>query len=417
MKSLMHSLKIDFPKMNDSTEQSNDNKVSPSSTQQLINKKKYRLGILTSPAEKASIVPISNLIQILKPISKSILLITGNAAYDFFKRDNSISNFDNSHPIEKNPIKTIINFIRAQVRGSLKIMSQRREVEIWIFFMGGEREFLPILTATLLRKPTLLILTGSIVKTARFSRDPLFLPIILLNQITCSLVNGILLYSQRLVSENGLERQQKKIFIAQRHFVDLNLFHCSKKYDERPDTVGYIGRLSEEKGVLNFVNAFSGIHSENPKIQFFIGGDGALHDQITTSISSGELNEYVTYVGWIPHNELPGYLNNLKLLVLPSYTEGLPNIMLEAMACGTPVLVSPVGAIPDVIVDEETGFILDNNSPQTIGDSVIHALNHPHLKTIANNGENLIITKFSLQKAVDSYALILSNFFKFKTEN
>jgi glycosyltransferase involved in cell wall biosynthesis len=52
----------------------------------------------------------------------------------------------------------------------------------------------------------------------------------------------------------------------------------------------------------------------------------------------------------------------LALLVIPSYTEGLPNIMLEAMACGTPMLASPVGAIEDVIKDEETGFILRSKS-------------------------------------------------------
>ena len=129
-----------------------------------------------------------------------------------------------------------------------------------------------------------------------------------------------------------------------------------------------------------------------------------------TSILSSGIKESVINVGWIPHNELPTYLNNFKLLVLPSYTEGLPNIMLEAMACGTPVLVTPVGAIRDVIENEETGFILDDNSPQGIGDSVIHALNHPHSKTIANNGRIFIESEFSFEKAVDSYATILSNF-------
>jgi len=375
-----------------------------------ISEKRYHIGILTAPAEQASVAPISNLIEILRPISKTLVIITGNASYDYFKNDTGVLSFDNGHPIEKSRAKRILNYIHAQFRCSLLILNQRNEVDAWFFFMGGEREFLPILTAKLLKKPTLLILTGSIVKSAIYSRDPFFLPIKLLNWITCALVSGILLYSPRLISETGLEKHQKKIFITQRHFVDLDLFQCSKKYDDRPNMIGYIGRLSEEKGVLNFVNAFPGIHSENPQIRFFIGGDGALRDQMMTSISSSGLKEKVTCVGWIPHNELPTYLNNLKLLVLPSYTEGLPNIMLEAMACGTPVLVTPVGAIRDVIEDEETGFILDDNSPRTIEDSVIHALNHPHLKIIANRGKNLIATQFSFQKAIDSYALILSNF-------
>jgi glycosyltransferase involved in cell wall biosynthesis len=375
-----------------------------------IIKKKYRLGILTAPAEQASVAPISNLIEILKPISKSLVIITGNASYDYFKIDTDVVCYDNGHPIEQSRVKRIFNYLYAQFRGSLLILKQRNEVDVWFFFMGGEREFIPILTARLLRKPALLILTGSIVKTATYSRDPFYLMIKVLNSITCAVASGILLYSPRLILETGLEKYQRKIFIAQRHFVDLELFQCSKKFEDRPDMVGYIGRLSKEKGVLNFVNAFPKIHSENPKIQFFIGGDGALRDQIKAGISSSGLNEMVTCAGWIPHNELPSYLNNLKLLVLPSYTEGLPNIMLEAMACGTPVLVTSVGAIPDVIVDEETGFILNDNSSQKIEDSVIRALNHPHLEAIANNGKIFIDSEFSFQKAVDRYALILSNF-------
>ena len=373
-------------------------------------KKKYRVGILTAPAEQASLSPISNLIEILKPISESISLITGNAAYDFFKHDTLVSSYDNGHPIEQSRAKRIFNYLLAQFRGSLLILKQQKSVDVWFFFMGGEREFIPILTAKLLKKPTLLIPTGSIVKTATYSRDPFLVSIKLLNWITSNLVSGILLYSPVLISEIGLSNHQKKIFIARRHFVDLDLFQYSKKYEDRPNMIGYIGRLSEEKGVLNFVNAFPRIHSEIPQIQFFIGGDGALRDQIMTSILSSGIKESVINVGWIPHNELPTYLNNFKLLVLPSYTEGLPNIMLEAMACGTPVLVTPVGAIRDVIENEETGFILDDNSPQGIGDSVIHALNHPHSKTIANNGRIFIESEFSFEKAVDSYATILSNF-------
>jgi glycosyltransferase involved in cell wall biosynthesis len=376
-------------------------------------KKKYRIGILTSPSEKASVAPISNLIEILKPISEKLVIITGNAPYDYLKSDTGILCYDNGHPIEKSRVNKIFNYLIAQFKGSLLILKQRDAVDIWIFFMGGEREFLPILTAKILKKPTLLILTGSIVNTAKHSQDPFLVPIKLLNCITSALVSGILLYSPRLISEVGLDRYIKKIYIAQRHFIDLEVFQYSKKYEDRPDTIGYIGRLSEEKGVLNFVNAIPRVHSQKPGMNFFIGGDGELHEKILKIISSNRLEEMVTYIGWIPHDKLPKYLNNLKLLVLPSYTEGLPNIILEAMACGTPVLVTPVGAIRDVIKNEETGFILNNNSPETIGDSIVQILNHPNLKTIACNGRFFIDSEYSFQKAVESYSLILSKVLRY----
>lgn len=379
-----------------------------------FNEKKCRIGIVTSPIEKASVAPISNLIEILKPLSKSIVIITGNAGYDFFfKKDTGVLIYDNSHPIDKNCVKKIINYLNAQFRSSLIILKQRNKVDIWIFFMGGERQFIPILIAKLLKKPTLLILTGSIVKTAIYSRDLFVIPIKILNRITCTLVSGILLYSSRLIPETGLDKHKQKVFIAQRHFVDFDLFHSFKNYDDRPDMIGYIGRLSEEKGVINFVKSFSSIIKRYPNIQFFIAGDGILHQELISLISESGLTEKVTFYGWISHDKLPAYLNELKLLVLPSYTEGLPNIMLEAMACGTPVLVTPVGAIRDVIQDEETGFILNDNSPESITINVIRAINHTKLKIIAQNGKQIVESKYSLENAIKSYKKILSAFSRY----
>ena len=90
--------------------------------------------------------------------------------------------------------------------------------------------------------------------------------------------------------------------------------------------------------------------------------------------SKENLNNKVELTGWIPHDELPDYSNMLKLIVLPSYTEGLPNIMLEVMACGTPVLATPVGAIPDVINDGENRFLMENNSQECIAENVITSI-------------------------------------------
>ena len=103
------------------------------------------------------------------------------------------------------------------------------------------------------------------------------------------------------------------------------------------------------------------------------------------------------------------YLNELKLLVLPSYTEGLPNIMLEAMACGTPVLATPVGAIPDVIKDGETGFIMENNSPERIAENVIRALNDSNLDIIVKNARELVEKDFTYEAAVERYRKILGS--------
>jgi glycosyltransferase involved in cell wall biosynthesis len=109
----------------------------------------------------------------------------------------------------------------------------------------------------------------------------------------------------------------------------------------------------------------------------------------------------------MPYDEIPKYLNELKLLVLPSYTEGLPNTMLEAMACGTPVLATAVGAVPDIIKDGETGFIMEDNSPDCIARNVLRALSHPNLEQIADNAHSLVEKEFTYEAAVRKYETVL----------
>ena len=105
------------------------------------------------------------------------------------------------------------------------------------------------------------------------------------------------------------------------------------------------------------------------------------------------------------------YLNELKLLILPSYTEGLPNIMLEAMACGTPVLATKVGAIPDIIKDGETGFFLEDNSPECIAKSILNILNMPDekLEQVSESARKFVEDEFTFEKVAARWGQILSN--------
>ena len=358
--------------------------------------KKMRICVIYNYVSKASQKPTSNLIDILKSFSNPIYII----------RKESISSHTDSP--NKTFIAIALSYIYRQLECSWKVMRIARNVDIYVFFMGGSTSFLPMLIIKLLRKEVVLSTTGSAVKTSIGAKDSPFITLLIRisENVSYSLSDAIVLYSENLIKESNLEKHRNKIYIAHEHFIDFDKFKTKKKLGERENLVAYIGRLSGEKGILNFAKAIPKILREK-KIKILIGGDGQLRDEIEKYISKENLNYNVKLTGWINHDKLPDYLNELNLVVLPSYTEGLPNLMLEAMACGTPVLVTPVGAIPDVITDGETGFIMENNSPECIAKNVLRALEYPNLDEIVKNAKKLVERAFTYGAAVEGYRKIL----------
>ena len=329
--------------------------------------------------------------------------ITGNKGRLLFDYDPKIIQVTIiRHHTGSNLINRIINYVITQVKISCVILRLFKKVDIWILFIGGQGLILPVLVAKVMGKKVVMSLVGSDLKVAQQNQDPLRGMLAVLGRINYHLTNRIILYSPRLTKEYGLEKYKSKILLAHEQFINFDEFKIGKPLFDRK-YVGYIGRLSEEKGAINFVQGISETLKKNYDVDFLIGGDGPLRGDIEKYLNEYNLNGKIKLTGWISHNNLSLYLNELKLIVLPSYTEGLPNIMLEAMACGTPVLATPVGAIPDYILDGETGFIMENNYPECVALNIIRALNCSNLRQIANNGLALVEKEFTFGKAVEVY--------------
>ena len=294
-----------------------------------------------------------------------------------------------------------------QLKISYNVINIMKYADVYIYFFGSFL-LLPILTTKLLTDKNVILLqpaSNTCISKYISCKNYYFTKII--EDINYKLSDNIILYSPYLIKEWNLEKYRHKILIAHRHFLDLDAFSVTIHLLDRPPVIGYIGRLSEEKGIKNFTQALPIVLSNQPDLRVLIGGDGHLKDSIAACLLEEGIAAQVDLPGWIYHDDLPEYLNHLRLLVLPSYSEGLPNIMLEAMACGTPVLATSVGGVPDVIIDGKTGFIMENNTPECIAANVIRALNHPDLEGIAQRARALVEREFTFEKAVERWREVL----------
>jgi glycosyltransferase involved in cell wall biosynthesis len=362
--------------------------------------------VITYSNSKAFVVPLSNLGSVLQEQGALWLIVPdGNITRSKINvPDSNVIKIANNK--SSNALKRVFNQLNAEVMTTIEIIRLKDEFDACLIFMEG-CIFVPVLISKLLHKRTIILLPSNII--SHLSNSFVNSVRKLLSKITLIIVDTLVVYSPSLIVQWDLEPYCYKIHIAHEHFLDFNVFTVTVPLPDRPHLIGYIGRLSAEKGVYHFAQALPAILNDRQDLRVLIGGEGQLREMIVASLQEEGVTACVDLPGWISHDDLPKYLNQLRLLVLPSYTEGLPNIMLEAMACGTPVLATPVGAIPDVIIDGKTGFIMVNNSPECIEENVIRALNSPDLEQIAEAGRQFVKKNFTFEKTMEGWRRVLQN--------
>ncbi len=128
--------------------------------------------------------------------------------------------------------------------------------------------------------------------------------------------------------------------------------------------VGFAGRLSPEKGPDIFVQAAIEALRHRSDVGFVLFGDGPMKADILSLIERAGANDHISLAGFQPN--LDKLMPNLDVLALTSYTEGLPNAILEAMAAGVPVVATAVGGVPEAISDDENGLLVAPGDPLAV---------------------------------------------------
>ncbi len=162
-----------------------------------------------------------------------------------------------------------------------------------------------------------------------------------------------------------------------------------------------IGRLSPEKGMDVFLQAFSLLQSECKAVKAVIVGDGPeLYNLLSLRDQLG-LEGDIYFAGY---SQFPGdYLKAADIVVLPSRSEGIPNVALEAMALSRPIVATAVGGTPEIVEHNFSGILVPGESPAELAAAIRSLVeDKPLRETLASNGFNSVKSSFSLERRVDT---------------
>jgi teichuronic acid biosynthesis glycosyltransferase TuaC len=138
----------------------------------------------------------------------------------------------------------------------------------------------------------------------------------------------------------------------------------------------YIGHIERHKGSLDLVSAFAALVKWRPSAELVMVGDGS--ETRDCKNLAAELGVGVRFVGAKPHDEVPRWLAASDVFVLPSWNEGTPNVVLEALACGRRVVATRVGGTPDIITSNTLGVLVPPRDPPALAMAIEDVLSHPY---------------------------------------
>ncbi len=212
-------------------------------------------------------------------------------------------------------------------------------------------------------------------------------------------------YCRSLVPDN-----KKPVFVFPT-FTDLDSFSdpMPETVQEAAKTVGgpyviFVGMLIYLKGIQYLIKAFKEVQLKHPGAKLVIAGQGREEENLKSLAQELGLSQQVMFAGFLEQTVLAAYIKGSRALVLPSLTEGLGRVAIEAQFLGKPVIASRVGGIPEIIADGETGLLVEPEDSRALADAMVRLLDDAQLaERMGTAGRNAVLKKFNYQDYFRSY--------------
>jgi glycosyltransferase involved in cell wall biosynthesis len=187
-------------------------------------------------------------------------------------------------------------------------------------------------------------------------------------------------------------------------FINLDISSNSPK----KRSIIFFGRLSKEKGVDTLLKAASAAANQFDELHFI--GRGELESKIDNANKNGPLAGKVIRTEWLSVSDLIKRITTSTLAVLPSFEESFGNAIVEAMACGIPVITTNAGSIPEIITQHKNGIMIEPGNSHQLSSEIENLLNNPEKRrSLGKSARETVVSKYSWESTAKRYLSIYSD--------
>ena len=269
---------------------------------------------------------------------------------------------------------------------SLVLFLKHKIIEVNPDIVHAQGSFAPYSTAAALvrnKYPTLLTMHGILAKELKFHKGINFIFILFIHKpnerYVVSKISNIIavsLHVKNVISD----MTQSQIYVIQNgiDFEDIHNVQPHKSI-EYPSIL-FVGGLSKVKGIDTLLNAVPIIRKKILNLCVYIAGSGPEENKLKELVKELNIEENVNFLGYISENEKYSYYKSADVCVFPSRYEPFGIVLLEAMACGKPVVASNVGGIPFVVEEGKTGLLFESGNVEDLADKIMTILKNEELR-------------------------------------
>lgn len=203
------------------------------------------------------------------------------------------------------------------------------------------------------------------------------------------------------------------------HWQKLHVVHCGIEpwrfptpaaLPDGPPRLVAIGRLAEQKGFPLLVEAMALVAADLPDLHLGLIGDGPFRALLERQIASAGLQDHITLTGWLDEAAVRDQLAQAQALILPSFAEGLPLVLMEAFAAARPVIATAIMGVPE-LVSAETGWLVPAGDPEALAEAIrsFAATPHDRLASMGMKARETVLARHDVTHEAEKLAALFAS--------